>query len=48
MNVVGVGFGTIWLNITLKGVLLNANMSIGTIMNKHFRNKNLFKLGVCY
>lgn len=37
-DVVGVGFGTIWLNITLHGIIINANMSIATIMSRYYRD----------
>lgn len=48
LDVLGVGFGTIWLDITVNAVLINTNISISSIMNKHFRDGNFFKMGICY
>jgi hypothetical protein len=37
VDLIGVGLGTIWLDITINAVIINANISIASIMNKHFR-----------
>jgi hypothetical protein len=48
VEIIGIGFGTIWLNLTIREIISNTNVSISLLMNKHFRDGSNFKVGICY
>ena len=48
LELVGIGFGTIWVDVIIREVIANTNISISLLMDKHFRDKKYFKLGICY
>ncbi|CAD8119012.1 unnamed protein product [Paramecium sonneborni] len=47
-NVIGIGFGTIYVNLLVKGLLLCMNSSITTLMTRQFKLHHYVKIGISY
>lgn len=48
LDVIGIGFGTIFANLVVKGLLLSINSTITTLMNTFFKSHKYFKIGIAY